>query len=491
MKGLTEGYRLHGKQRFDCDVVVVGSGGGGAPAAYELSKAGLTVMVLEAGKWVRPEDFTQREIDTVGAVYVDQGGQAAKDGTVGILQGECVGGSTVINGEVCFRIPDFVLEQWSGEFGVRGMSPQEMAPIFEHVERMINVTPNAGKYLEAGERISAGMTKLGLNIQPVARNVKDCRGCCYCFWGCAYGCKQSMDQSYLPAAGEAGARIVSEARVERIHFEAGHARGVDARTPHGVLEVRSRAVVIACGAIATPLLLIDNGVGGAEVGRHLAVHPVLFFSALFAEERPAVPAALLATYCRDFMDQDFLIETGGGSRAFGAAGVAGFGAEHKKRVRDELSRTWGCGAILRDKHGPGRVFRDKKGSKVIDYALDESTRKACRVAMKKLAEIGFAGGAERVSFSTTKPFFLSSVSELHKVDELSLLPADIGLVSYHPQGTARLNTVTDNDGRVRGTEDLYVMDTSVFPTPVGVNPQIPVMAVSTVLSRRLAARLGR
>jgi choline dehydrogenase-like flavoprotein len=191
----------------------------------------------------------------------------------------------------------------------------------------------------------------------------------------------------------------------------------------------------------------------------------------------------------DFIERDFLIETGGGSPPFSAQSTPGFGVEHKRRVRDEMQRTWGGGAILRDKYGPGRVSRDKKGNKVIDYSLDDSTRAACRLAMTTLAESALAGGAERVWFPTTKPLAVHAKSDLHKLETLSLAPADLGLVSYHPQGTARLNAVTDNDGRVRGTDDLYVMDTSLFPTPVGVNPQISVMAVSTMLSRRLAERL--
>src|SRR6202020_1866893 len=107
----------------------------------------------------------------------------------------------------------------------------------------------------------------------------------------------------------------------------------------------------------------------------------------------------------------------------------------------------------------------------------------------KMGEIAFACGAKKLGIPITIPFEPTSVDELRKIDTLPLGPADIAFVSYHPQGTARLGSVTDLNGAVRGVRDLYVMDASLFPSPVGVNTQEPVMGMATVLARRLAARL--
>lgn len=489
MKNLTEGRTLTGAQLMDCDVVVVGSGAGGAVAAHELAAAGLTVLVLEAGPYLRPSDMTQRELEMSRKVFVDGGAQGPADGSMSILQGEAVGGSTIVNGEVCFRTPDFVLEEWARDHGVRGLGAADLAPVFEEVERAVNVTANTDEQRVGGRMMDAGMRALGIEPRPIARNVKDCRGCAYCFWGCAWGCKQSMEQSYLPAAAELGARLVSDARVESIRLEGGAARGVRARLPHGSLEVRSRAVVLAAGATGSPLLLLDHGLGGGEVGRHLAVHPVVFASGVWDEDKPERLPTMLASYTQEFMP-DFLIETGSGSRAFGAPGVPGFGAEHKRRLA-AVPRTWGGGAIVRDVEAPGRVRRGRKREKIVEYALAEATRLRLRRAMKKLAEICLAAGSTEIWFPTTEPFFVRSSADLDALETLPLGPADVSLVSYHPQGTCRMGAVTDHDGAVRGASDLYVMDGSLFPTPVGVNPQISIMAVSALLSRRLADRLRR
>jgi choline dehydrogenase-like flavoprotein len=477
----------HGKV-LDCDVVVVGSGGGGAPAAYELASAGLDVIVLEAGPHIRPEDFTQRELDTLTRVYVDKGGQGPSDGSINVLQGSCIGGSTVINAEVCFRTPDYVLEEWARAHHIPDMSPSEMAPVFEDVERMINVTVNEGRYIESGRMQMIGLDKLGLDPKPVSRNVKDCRGCPYCFFGCAYGCKQSMDQSYLPAAADKGARIICDAKVVELHRVRGGVGGVIAKTPAGSLHVEAKATVLACGAIQTPLVLLDHGLGGEQVGRNLALHPVLFVSGWFDEKVPEPRSGMLSVYSDAHEKDGVLFEFGAGSLAFAAPGSPGFGVEHKRKLAD-IGGVWGGGGIMRDAGMPGRVRRDRKGVKKVDYKLDDDGKRKARFIMRRAAEVYFAGGAKEVSFPITPPRSVTSVDDLGWIESFPAGPADISFVSYHPQGTARLGVVTDYDGQVRGASNLYVMDTSLFPSPTGVNTQVPVMATATVLSRKLAARL--
>jgi choline dehydrogenase-like flavoprotein len=480
---------VKGTERSRTDVVVVGSGAGGAAAAYELASGGLGVTVIEAGPEVRPNEFTQRELDTIKRLYVDQGVQGPADGSISILQGRMVGGSTVINGEVCFRIPDFVLESWAAERGVRGLLPAEMKGAFETVERMIHATPNVGRSLLAGRRYARGLEALGIEAKPIVRNVKDCHECCYCFFGCAYGCKQSADRSYLPAAMDKGAVVFSDTRVETIRLSGGRATGVVARTAEGAVEVEARAVILACGAIETPLMLIDHHLGGREVGRNLALHPVVSVLGWYDDDANEYRNAMLSRYSDAFIRDGFVIELFGTSPTFAAPSVPGFGMAHKQGAR-ELQRTSSAAAVVRDDQAVGRVKRGRRGEKVIEYALDPQGRERVRRALRTLSEIALASGARKVTVSAlTVPFEASSNADLRKLDELALGPADIAFTSYHPQGTARLGTVTDFDGAVRGIRDLYVMDASLFPSPVGVNTQVPVMGVATVLARRLADRL--
>ena len=197
---------------------------------------------------------------------------------------------------------------------MRGLSPDELRPAFETVERMIHAIPESGRRLVSGRRFGEGLVKLGVEPKPVSRSVKDCKGCSYCFSGCVYGCKQSTDQSYLPAAFEKGATLVSEARVEKLVFDGDRATGVLARTAEGVLEVSARAVVLACGSIETPLMLLDHGLGGRDVGRHLALHPVLVVAGLYEEDDKAYRNAMIASYTDAFVADGYLVELGAARR---------------------------------------------------------------------------------------------------------------------------------------------------------------------------------
>ncbi len=309
MSAIRSGRSVRGTERSKTDVVVVGSGAGGAAARIRTRERRVRRDRARGGActyW--PEEFTQREMDTIQRFYVDQGAQGPADGSIAVLQGRMVGGSTVINGEVCFRIPDFVLESWASEHGARGLSVEEMKGAFQTVERMIHATPNEGPFLESGKRYAAGFAQLGLEAKPLVRNVKDCKNCCYCFFGCAYGCKQSTDRSYLPAAMKKGAVVFSEARVEKILMEGDRAAGVLARTAEGELEVRARAVVLACGAIETPLMLLDHRLGGAEVGRHLALHPVVSVLGWYDDEQTEYRSAMLSRYSDAFIRDGLVIE---------------------------------------------------------------------------------------------------------------------------------------------------------------------------------------
>ena len=92
MSTFRSGRSVRGTERSKTDVVVVGSGAGGAAAAYELANAGLDVTVLEAGPQVRPEEFTQREMDTIKRLYVDQGAQGPADGSSPSCRAGCSAG---------------------------------------------------------------------------------------------------------------------------------------------------------------------------------------------------------------------------------------------------------------------------------------------------------------------------------------------------------------------------------------------------------------
>ncbi len=215
---------------LDADVVIVGSGAGGAVTGYELARRGKKVVILEAGPYVPSKDFTERFSHSLETLYQDHGGQTNKSGDLLVLQGACVGGSTVVNGCVCFRTPDFILEDWQRDFGLSELTAEEMAPYFERVERNLAIHENGEHEIARhGRLIRAGARKLGWSVKPFKRNIRDCALTGHCLSGCKTERKQSMLVSYLPWATAHGARIFADTRVTEVLAENGRARGVRAQ----------------------------------------------------------------------------------------------------------------------------------------------------------------------------------------------------------------------------------------------------------------------
>ena len=148
--------------QLEADVVIVGSGAGGAVSAYELAKRGMKVLVLEAGPYVPSKDFTENFTDSLDTLYQDHGSQSNSDGDLLVLQGACVGGSTVVNGCVCFRTPDFILQDWQRDFGLSELTVDELAPYFDEVEKNLAVHDNGEHEIPRhGRLIRAGANRLG------------------------------------------------------------------------------------------------------------------------------------------------------------------------------------------------------------------------------------------------------------------------------------------------------------------------------------------
>ena len=160
---------------LEADAVIIGSGAGGGINAYELAKAGKKVIVLEAGPYVPSEKFTEMMAVSMATMYEGEGAQSNTDGDITVLQGRCVGGSTVVNAALCFRTPDYYLKKWAKEYGLTNLTPEVMLPYFEKVEKNLGITEVKGHETSVGaEYIKKGMQKLDMPIGLARRNIRDC-----------------------------------------------------------------------------------------------------------------------------------------------------------------------------------------------------------------------------------------------------------------------------------------------------------------------------
>ncbi|MFQ5458157.1 MAG: GMC family oxidoreductase [Myxococcota bacterium] len=494
---------IHENRSETADVCVIGTGAGGATVAYELASAGKSVVMLEAGGYYKAPDFNQRELDMNALLYVDGAGQTPKDGSITVLQGRCVGGSTTVNALVCFRTPDFVLEDWAANYGIQGCSPADMAPHFARAERILSVTENTEVEINNNSRVfRKGCREMGIAVAPFKRNVIACQLSGFCLQGCSYDAKQASLITYVPRALEAGATLYSDTEAVDILQAGGRAAGVRAVTRDRVtgkqlaeITVKSRVVVLAAGAIASPLLLLRNGIGNSsgQVGKNLALHPNTFVLGRFEEEIYPYRGALMGCYSDEWIHPDkggILIEAGFGSPGGMSILVPGFGAPSRAVMRN-LKHLAGWFPLVHDR-GVGEVALDKDGGRVISYAMRKEEGERLRFGLAKCSEIAFAAGAREVHTAFTRPLTLTSTKEIAQIERMPTGPNDTALVSYHPQGTCRMgpesgSAVVGLDGQVHDLQGLFIADASVFPTSVSVNTQIPTYGMATKIATGIIA----
>ena len=509
VKWQASGLRVHqasdvtrDQLQLDADVVIVGSGAGGAVSAYELAKRGFKVVVLEAGPYVPSKDFTENFTDSLDILYQDHGGQSNNDGDLLVLQGACVGGSTVVNGCVCFRTPDFILQDWQRDFGLNELTVDELAPYFDEVEKNLAVHDNGEHEIPRhGRLIRAGANRLGWSVKPLKRNIRQCGLTGHCLSGCKTERKQSMLVTYLPWAAAHGAQIYADTRVEKILTRDGKASGVEEiitgrdGAVAATLTVSAPRVILAAGAVQTPLLLLKSGLANrsGQVGRNFACHPSLYVPARNPE--PVYPwrGAMLGVYVDEFMHPDkggFVLEDGGaGLVELTMAAEPGTG----KPFMDYMANAKylaGLVTLIHD-HNVGSIEWDGERKK-INYKLSDTDFPSMQRALKAAARLHLASGATEVYVPASDQRVIRSEAEIDsQVDSLENLPQHLRMVSYHPQGTCRMGadpaqSVVAANGQTHDVPGLYVADASVLPTSIIVNPQITVYALATRIARQMA-----
>ncbi|HUK61814.1 MAG TPA: GMC family oxidoreductase N-terminal domain-containing protein, partial [Dongiaceae bacterium] len=276
------------------DVVVIGTGAGGAVIAAELAEAGARVVMVEEGEQHNAREFTAEPLQQFRMLYRDHGLTGAiGNGFIGIPLGRAVGGTTTINSGTCWRAPEAVLQRWETEFGIPNLANGGLTPEFERVEQALHVGPVPEELLGPGDKLfRRGAEALGFSGESIPRNALGCRGTGVCAFGCPRDAKQSMNVSYVPRAVRAGAKVHVRARAARVLIEGGRAVGLvaDRLDRHGRpngdrLWVLADRTVISAGALLTPVLLARSGTAPRRgpIGRYLHIHPATRVLALFDE----------------------------------------------------------------------------------------------------------------------------------------------------------------------------------------------------------------
>lgn len=478
------------------DVCVIGSGAGGAVFAKEIASAGRTVVLLEEGGYYTSKDFTRNPVEMFAKLYRDMG-MTTTFGLPGrppvlVPMGRCLGGTTVINSGTCFRTPESVLLKWTNEFNIEKCMPDDMAPIFERVEKIINVTSVTDDIMgKNGAKFREGAKKLNYSGGPIKRNMKDCKGCGTCVWGCPHDSKQAMHVTYIPLASEKGAKIYTRCRAEKLIVKGGRAAGVsgsilEAGTDRviGSFKINAKVVAVACGAILTPVFLLNNGVGNSsgEVGKNLRLHPGIRVLALYDEEINGWLGVPQSYYVDHFFNEGIMLEGVFVPPEVGAMGMPFIGLEHKELLAD-YKHIGAFGAMASDTSS-GRVFSRGIGKAFMIYNMSDSDAKKLGRAVAITSRIFFSAGAKKVFPSVYGFLTLNSEKDCEAIERATIRPHQLECMAFHPMGTCRMGTnpkksVVNSFGESHDVKNLFVVDASIFPSSLGVNPQESIMAFST------------
>jgi choline dehydrogenase-like flavoprotein len=482
-----------------CDVVIVGSGAGGASAATVLAEAGLDVVVLEAGGHFNRDTYPRDPIEAVTSLYREAGLTVAEGRPpVPVPVARAVGGTTVINSGTCFRAPEPVLRNWDDEYGVGWAT--DLDAEYSEAEDFLQVTPlDPERMGRNGQLAMEGARALGASGGPISRNAGNCVQCSSCPFGCRIDAKRGMHVSYLPRAVTAGARVRQRVEVQRILVENGRAVGVEclaapARDHHGARRrytVRARAVIAAGGALGTPELLLRSGLGGDQVGRNLHLHPAAWIGARYPEEVRGWDGVMQSYYIDQWEPQSILLEATFTPLPFGGAWLLGTGRKHQEAILG-FSHIGSIGVHLSDRSS-GRIGLRGDGSLRASYRLTDDDARRLAFGIARAAEIHFAAGATEV-YPNIGRIGVLKFDQLADFEATAIKPSELRLEAFHPMGSARIAAdpakgVCSPDGAVNGVDDLYVADGSLFPTSVGVNPMMTIIAFSKRIAAGLAERL--
>ena len=304
-------------------------------------------------------------------------------------------------------------------------------------------------------------------------------------------------KTFLQDASDAGARFVVGARADRILVEAGRAAGVEATVTHAdgsttALTIRASAVVLACGAIESPAVLLRSGIGGPAVGNHLRLHPASLVSGVYEEPIEGWIGQIQSALSDEFTgcegDYGFLIEAIAVAPGLQASALPwDDGRTHKDRMARTLKYSAPFVSVARD-HGEGEVVIDDYGRAVARWGFaDDVDARMFRKAMVEQAKLHRAAGAKEIVTLFQQPVVWSEGEDFDAfvadIEQASLAANDVAVFTAHQMGSCRMGadpaeSVADGRGELHDTGGVWIGDGSAFPTAPGVNPMISIMSLA-------------
>ncbi|KAK7425354.1 hypothetical protein QQZ08_008140 [Neonectria magnoliae] len=532
-------------QVLEVDVVIVGSGCGGGVSAKNLAEAGHKVLVVDKAYHFSPTQLPMPQEAGCNYLYDNGGFYMTEDSGCNVSAGSAWGGGGTVNWSVCLRLQDSVRKEWAGT----GL-PFFTSPEFDECTDRVWEAQGAGtdqiRHNHRNQVLLKGGKKLGWAVGEAPLNTAGKEhDCGQCHLGCASAEKRGPAQCWLPDAALAGAEFMEGFHVGKVLFDdngqtavgiegewtsrdaVGGVGGTESERVKRRIVVRAKKVIMAAGALWSPVLLMKSGIINQHLGSNLHLHPCNFVTAVYKEETRPWEGGIITSVCSEFEDLD---GAGHGVKLETTCMVPyaiystlpwSSGLDTKLQMA-KYRHTDGWISITRDRD-TGKVFPDPTtGRPRIEYTPSDHDRAHTLQGVQSLAKLCYVTGATEIRplLAGLEPFIRPTAPSppaentlkhdgpapdpeasdptfaawLGRVREVDNKPPATMWSSAHQMGTCRMSAslkegVVDDKGRVWGTRNLYVADGSVFPSASGVNPMVTIMAIADWISRGVDAEL--
>lgn len=484
------------------DVVIVGAGPSGLATGAVLAEEGFDVVVVEAGSFWTHDQFQRRQSWAAQNLMQQQATRVATGNAfIPVASGRGVGGGTLVNSAICFRGPDRVLDEWVDQWGLDYFEANRREALFEEVERVIGVDRTPPEVAGTNAAIARrGFASLGLDHGYMPRNAPGCAGCGTCQTGCPVGAKTTADLTWLPRLLRAGGRVYADTRATGLDVDDDRANGIravmsdDDGDELATFDFVANRTILAAGAINTPLLLQRQGLadGSGQVGRNLHIHPSCGVVARFDEKVEIWSGATQGYYAHHPTNEDVLLETFSASPDIFLSRIATIGEVDPAQFLREFDRLAACGLLIRDSSS-GRVRPGSNGTARLNYRMSRRDVAKIRSGLYVLADMFHEAGSRAIMPMVSNSRFFSHRRTARARIANTSAPSKFSLYASHPMGTCRIGddpdrcVVRPQDGQTWDIEGLHIVDSSLFPTALGTNPQVTIMAQALALARRIAA----
>lgn len=521
-------------QTIHSDILIIGSGAAGGVLAATLSElTDKKIVLIEKGGYFPKDFFNQREWE-MNVLYAERGTRSTFDGAIPVRGGECVGGGTTVNIALCFDPVKSVWDEWKRTYGLQGFSFDETANDYgvhglnvpnctRDIHKRISIHSPDNKEINDNNRaLERGCSALGISTKKFQLNMRDCIGCGFCAEGCAYDSKQGTMVTYIQDALLRGVQLIHHCDIDNIEFSTrGNKRfavgaygtvrptqkgSLPNSLPPGGVHVSATIVIIACGSIETPSLLMRSKHPDPHkiLGTGLVIHPSLPIGGIMDQTLTNYRGISGSIYSDHFFESDgFYFECLFGHPVYGSVVLPYIANEHFELML-KFRQLAGFGVMLIDTvDRRNRVEWDAAGGRSnIHYRLGSDDKRRLRIAAQKGVEIMFAAGAREVILPSEEPIghlpyprFKKPADASHCTD-LQFLPHQTTITSAHCQATIKMGddpkqSMINSRCESHHINNLLVCDSSSFPASCGANPMVSIMTLARYQGKRIAAELDR